>query len=239
MSKSAILLLIFILIISISKAQITISGKVGYGFYSMSELKTYQRVQLNEMTGIPAKIVESFPPYLNYKAFISFPRDSRKNWVRYYLGFETTGSRISLTDYSGKLTSDMVLNAYKVGVELQPFSKRLFNTFDLKGYVCVGETTTFLKLIDLLQVGEETITQNYVFCSLGMDIEPGLRAIYKFKRVGVGLSMGYLLDVNGTFFMKGSPKNKLGFSSSDLIQPLWAGFRTGIELSIDLNKKGH
>ena len=237
MKQLAILILFFILITSFVQAQVNISAKVGYGFYSMKDLKSFQEARLNEMTEIPAQIVDEFPPYINYKLFLSFPRDNDRTKLRYYLGFQTTGSRISLTDYSGKLTFDMIVNGYTAGVEFEPFSTVVLKVINIQGYICFGTTTTFLKLEDYLEIGEEKLEESYLFCSHGLDIEPGLKAGYKYKRLGFGLTLGYLQDINMTFYMKGSPKTKLGSSSFKTVHPNWAGLRTGIEISVDLFNK--
>lgn len=222
------------LTISVSLAQTTISGKIGYGFYSMGDLKKYQQVRLTSMTDVPVKIVDNFPPYINYKAFVSIPRHADRTKLRLYYGFQTTGSRISLTDYSGKLTFDMIVNGHMLGVEMEPVTTVLLNVINVRMLICVGTTTTFLKLKDQLSVGDQKVEDSYLFCSHGLDVEPGIRADYKYKRMSFGLSFGYLQDINLTFYKKGSPKTKLGYSSYDLVKPNWAGIRTGIEISVDL-----
>jgi hypothetical protein len=234
--KNCILNAIFFLLTSIAlQGQVVVSGKVGYGFYSMSELKSYQQARLDEMTEIPAQIVDDFPAFINFKAFILFPRTQDHYPLRWYYGFQTTGSRISLTDYSGKLTFDMTVNGHMLGMEVEPFSKVIFDIINFKGYICFGTTTSFLKMKDNIQVGTEKVEQSYLFCSHGLDIEPGLKMEYNYRRLGFGLSLGYLQDINMTFYMKGSPKTKLGYSSYSTIHPNWAGLRTGIEISFDLS----
>lgn len=234
--KIRILTGVFFLIASVSlQGQVVVSGKIGYGFYSMSELKSYQQARLKEMTEIPAQIVADFPAYANYKAFVLFPRSKDRYPLRLYYGFQTTGSRISLTDYSGKLTFDMTVNGHMLGMEVEPLSKVIFDVIYFKGYICFGATTSFLKMKDYIQVGTEKVEQSYLFCSHGLDIEPGLKMEYKYRRFGFGLSLGYLQDINMTFYMKGSPKAKLGYNSYNTIHPNWAGLRTGIEISFDLS----
>lgn len=236
--KYTFLGIFLVLTTSFLLAQTTISGKIGYGFYSMGDLKKYQQARFNAMTDVPVQIVDNFPPYINYKAFVSIPRHTDRTKLRLYYGFQTTGSRISLTDYSGKLTFDMIVNGHMLGAEMEPVTTVLLKVINVRMLICVGTTTTFLKLKDQLSVGDQKVEDSYLFCSHGLDVEPGISADYKYKRMSFGLSFGYLQDINLTFYKKGSPKTKLGFSNYNTVHPNWAGLRTGIEISVDLFDKG-
>jgi len=177
MKKYFLFSIICFLFINLVHAQVNISGRIGLGFYSMNSLKDYQDKRIEALIPIPAEIMTEFPPYINYKAFISFPGKDNRTRFRFYYGFQTTGSRISLADYSGNLTLDMVVNGHMLGAEYEAFSRQVLKVINLKGYLCLGATTTILKMDDHLEVGEEKQDASYVFYSHGIDIEPGLRAI--------------------------------------------------------------
>jgi len=234
MIKLLLTVFCIVTIIGTLPAQVNVSGRIGLGSYSMSGLKISQEKRIESLGEIPAKIVTNFPPYINYKAFISFPGSDNRTRFRFYYGFQTTGSRISLADYSGNLTMDMVVNGHMAGAEIEAFSTRVLKIIDIRGYLCLGATTTILKMKDHLEVGEEKQDESYTFYAHGVDLEPGLRATYKYKRLEFGLSVGYFQDVSGYFYIKGNRKVKLGYDSEHFIRPEWAGFRTGIEVSINL-----
>jgi hypothetical protein len=225
------------LFINLVQAQVNISGRIGLGFYFMSSLKDYQGKRIEALSPIPAKIVTEFPPYINYKAFISFPGSDNRTRFRFYYGFQTTGSRISLADYSGNLTLDMVVNGHMLGAEFEAFSTPVFKVIKLKGYLCFGTTTTILKMDDHLEVGNEKQDASYTFYSHGIDIEPGLRATYKYKKIEFGVSLGYLQDAVLYFYMKGNKQVKLGYDSEHFTYPGWSGIRTGLEISVNLSSK--
>jgi hypothetical protein len=225
------------LFINLVQAQVNISGRIGLGFYFMSSLKDYQGKRIEALSPIPAKIVTEFPPYINYKAFISFPGSDNRTRFRFYYGFQTTGSRISLADYSGNLTLDMVVNGHMLGAEFEAFSTPVFKVIKLKGYLCFGTTTTILKMDDHLEVGNEKQDASYTFYSHGIDIEPGLRATYKYKKIEFGVSLGYLQDAVLYFYMKGNKQVKLGYDSEHFTYPGWSGIRTGLEISVNLSGK--
>lgn len=234
--KRISLVVIFLVLLSLStQAQVTLSGRFGYGFYSMKELSVFQQAHLESLTGIPAHVVSDFPPYINYKAFLSFEQSRRLSKLRFYYGYQTTGSRVSLTDYSGKLTLDLIVNEHSVGVEFDAFSRQVSKTIEIKGYLCFGANTTILKTKDHLEVGDYKEDANYIFYSHGLEIEPGIRAIYKYNKFGIGLSLGYLQDVNLNFYLKGDRKSYLSSDGENFIQPNWAGLRTGVEFSVDIS----
>lgn len=237
MKKYFLLSLICFLFINLVQAQVDISGRVGVGFYSMYSLKEYQEKRIEALSPIPAKIVTEFPPYINYKAFISFPGTDNRTRFRFYYGFQTTGSRISLADYSGNLTLDMVVNGHMLGAEFEAFSTPVFKVINLKGYLCLGTTTTVLKMDDHLEVGTEKQDASNTFYSHSIDLEPGLRATYKYKKLEFGISLGYLQDAVLNFYMKGNKDVKLGYDSEHLTFPGWSGVRLGMEVSVDLFKK--
>ena len=237
MKRYLFLVIIFLSLTGIVKAQVNVSGRIGLGFYSMSSLKDYQEKRIEALSPIPAEIVTEFPPYINYKAFISFPGKDNQTRFRFYYGFQTTGSRISLADYSGSLTLDLVVNGHMIGAEYEAFSTPVFKVINLKGYLCFGTTTTVLKMDDHLVVGEENQGSSYTFYSHGIDIEPGLRATYKYKKLEFGVSLGYLQDAVLYFYLKGNKDVKLGYDSEHLTYPGWSGVRLGMEVSVNLFDK--
>lgn len=242
MTKIVLSALMTLVITSQLLAQVNLSGRIGYGYYSMSELKEYRDYRLSSLGEIPAKIVSDFPAYLNYRIFISFPRKQTEARVRFYYGFETTGSRISLTDYSGKLIMDLIVAGHIVGFEAKAFSTTIFNVVNLSGNIGFGAVTSVLEMNDYIQVGEEKVTQSYTFYAQGINVEAGLRAAYRYKKLSIGLSLGYLQDMSKDFHLEGNPKVFLGINNFNYIRPNWAGIRTGIEFSVDLfgksKKKG-
>ncbi len=235
MKRISLVLMSLLLVSMLTQAQVTLSGRIGYGFYSMKELSSFQEAHLESLSGIPAQVVSDFPPYINYKAFISFEQSRRLSKMRFYYGYQTTGSRVSLTDYSGKLTLDLIVDEHSAGVEFDAFSRLVSKMIEIKGYLCFGANTTILKTNDHLEVGDYREDANYIFHSHGLEIEPGLRAIYKYNKFGIGLSLGYLQDVNLNFYLKGDRKTYLSTDGENFINPQWAGLRTGVELSFDIS----
>jgi hypothetical protein len=131
----------------------------------------------------------------------------------------------------------MVINGHMLGAEYEVFSTHVLKMINLKGYFCLGATTTILKMKDHIQVGENIQDAAFTFYSHGIDIEPGLRATYKYKKLEFGVSLGYLQDAVLYFYLKGNKQVKLGYDSDHLVYPGWSGIRTGLEVSVNLSGK--
>jgi hypothetical protein len=235
--KIFISITLFISLVGSVIAQVNVSGRIGCGFYSMKSLEKYQMERMHRMSEIPAQLVTDFPPYINYKAFISFPRHGKPAKLRYYYGFQTTGSRISLTDYSGKLTFDQTVNGHMLGIEIGVFSTEITKFINLRGFFCFGATASILKMNDHLEIWEQEYNESFTFYSYGFDAEPGVLATYKYKKVTFGLSFGYLQDFATTFYLKGDKETKLIYNGDQFTHPDWAGLRTGLEVSFTLSGK--
>ena len=237
MRKSTISLLLFLFIFVSLKAQLNITGQIGIGFYSMKSLEQFQKERLNRMPEVPAQLVSDFPPYINYKALISFPRKGKTAKCRYYYGFQTTGSRISLTDYSGKLIFDQTVNGHMAGVEVGLFTKQISRVINLRGSISFGAIATILQMRDYLEMWEEKYDMGYTYYAYGGDVEPGVLATYNHGNLSIGLSLGYLQDISTTFRFKGYNKSKLNYNGDQRVYANWAGLRTGLELSYTLFTK--
>jgi|APDOM4702015023_1054809.scaffolds.fasta_scaffold02172_2 hypothetical protein len=231
--KATLLVLVFFLVLPfILVAQVSLAYQAGYGTYRMSSLSEYQKNVLKE-SNFPAEIVTSFPGYFNHKIVIGIPVKMAIN--KFYAGYLTTAGRISLTDYSGKWLFDQTLNAFQAGLQAD-HSFYKFKDFEIKGYINLGLTTTLMRLYQYLSVAEEKFDESYLFVGYGIDFQPGLELIYTRSKFSFGVFAGYEQGFSKAFFKKGSPKIKVGTSSDNLVNPDWAGLRTGFQVGYTLGK---
>ncbi len=214
------------------KAQISFSYRAGYGTYAMKRLGEYQEYMLQNC-GLPAKIVTQFPGYINHRLLIGFP--SRSKRLKVYLGYLSTGGRISLSDYSGKYRIDMELSGFQAGIHFDLPGEQ-FDHFDLQPYIDLGSTTTLLRIKQSLIIAEQEQSESLLFAGHGADIQPGLVMSYKCPRYSIGAFFAYEKHVAMAFYEKGSPGVKLGISSDNLAVPDWSGIRGGIELCYVLGR---
>lgn len=93
--------------------QYGISGSLGVGSYAMNSLKelnTSNQIIINGDKTITMHQLENFPMYstLTLNGFIEISNDSRFSGGIQYL---TTGSRLYVEDYSGKISFDIITSA--------------------------------------------------------------------------------------------------------------------------------
>lgn len=125
--RKFIKLLIILLFISVNiKAQFGISGNIGYGSYSMDNLKGLNRAyqnQINTYYNLKLDQLENFPMFWNF-SFATFYQDSSNLRISLVYTYLSTGSRLCYEDYSGKYILDNIISANILGIKI---SKRLIN----------------------------------------------------------------------------------------------------------------
>src|SRR5688500_12260694 len=96
-------LLIFILIIPCFSAiaQKSATLRMGYGTYTMNEMKSFQ-VDLQKQSEYPMRIIESFPAFVYYEGSLTFPLGNNFICAPNF-SYGSTGGRIHYGDYSGEL----------------------------------------------------------------------------------------------------------------------------------------
>jgi len=233
--KKLIIFSAFILLCWSLKAQISFGYRGGYGSYSMKSLSAFQEAACSSSI-FPAKVVTQFPGYFTHRLYLGKPNWSPLNGA--YVGYLTTAGRISISDFSGKYMFDMVLNGFQDGFHLDEIISQAAG-IDFRGYLEFGATTTFLQLREYLKVGDEEVEETYRFMGHGIDVQPGISAMYQLSNFRFGCYLGYELSIAAAFYEQGNPKTKLGTSSSNLAKPEWTGVRTGIEVTYIIGKKLH
>lgn len=233
MKKSLIISFLFIILATALQAQVSLNYRLGYGAYRMQSVSEFQEYVLKE-SGLPAQIVEQFPGYLNHRLYIGMP----EKWSHYkvYLGYITTGGRISLVDYSGKWNFDMLLNGFQAGFHVETPLKS-HQKIELIGYIDLGVTTTMLNIKEYLKLYDEESEQSQLFFGYGFDFQAGLELCYKLPVVDIGCYLGYEQDFSTPFYLDGNYEAQLGTSQDDLVHPGWAGLRTGISLMYTFGRK--
>lgn len=214
-------------------AQISLSYRLGYGTYRMQSVSEFQEYILSSGT-LPGQIVEQFPGYLNHRIYLGLP--ARLPRYKAYLGYLTTGGRISLVDYSGKWNFDMLLNGFQSGLHWESLVKTI-KKIELKGYLDFGATFTTVNIKEYMKVWDQDSQQSQLFFAYGIDGQGGFEASYKLPFIDIGCYLGYEQDFSIPFYVEGDNQANLGISQTNLTHPGWAGLRTGISLCYTFGKK--
>ena len=231
--KKNLFLISFFLILSYSiTAQVSLTLKAGYGTYYMGGVKEFQKAALSQ-SALPGKIVTKFPGYINYRLYMGLP--SKIDKFEFYLGYLTTGGRISLADYSGKWNYDMLLNGFQAGAHWsQPI--KTINKFQIDGFVDFGVICSMLNMTDYIRVYEESAQNSQLFFAYGLNVQPGFEAVYKMSHFDIGCYLGLEIDMSTNFYLNGDSDYILGIRENNYTRPSWTGIRTGIQVSYTLGK---
>jgi hypothetical protein len=197
----------------------------------MTDLKELNSVDLKSLP-FPARQTANFPSYWNYKSTLSY---SFKKFVTlgFAMSFESTGSRISLADYSGEYFFDTRIHAFSPGgvIEISNRSDKLRYSFCNE----VGFESTRLSLIESIRVGSQSTEDAYSFKSRNLYYEAYLKATYPVLFLRIGVFAGYLLDIKKEPFSGKSMNGKnIELSGGQLAAADWSGIRLGLSVSVNL-----
>ena len=208
----------------IEKNNVYISTSFGLGSYKMNGMRDLQQ-NLISFYGINALKNSDFPPFWLYSLSISRQYDS----TRFGLSFDqmSTGSRYSISDYSGKYISDLRCNAYKIGVFIEKdFSFKIKNIKNLGfGYRIesggLGSTILQQTEISINNMEDGTMLEYITLKNVSPFVEPTIFVNWEIiRKLFMQFSTGYLLDLPSSIKLGTLPETKIE----------WAGYRLKLGL---------
>jgi len=207
------------------QSNFVLEPSIGYGTFRMQGMKAFQR-NLIQQVPVGVHITDEFPAF-----YIFGLRGAKALKDNLHVGFilETgsTGGRASYADYSGQLNFDQLMHYYSGGIYVEKKvyqnafnffygleAHALLNTFALKSYV---------------QINNEEETDLEEFESIGGALKPYLGIAYAVKKLEFGTRLGYLIDINKPFHVKGQPEAVvIQDNSGKYLTPNWQGFRLNL-----------
>jgi len=237
--KKAILIYLFIILANHLEAQLfNFNYSVGYGVYSLGDLKKLQEEALDEITELPVKSVTTFPPYLYFTATAEY-NQYKDLYGGIDAGFYSTGALNHLADYSGEYSMKIKLNGWKAGAHLRQkiYSNREKDyDFGIFAQAGSGIIRSHAEITESLVVSNNVL-QNYsiTVVSLHPYIEPSLIASYRiFKMFSVSLSAGYQYDFESILHLKGDKESSLVHPDLTPVYVNWSGLRISVGLNYKL-----
>lgn len=214
----------------------------GLGFYSM-----YSISQMNKMTReslpISVKQISDFPPYWNFYTGINIINPATSRGYGLYYSFESTGSRMSLADYSGEYYNNFTANAHSFGFSViySPMKQFVLPIF---AEIIGGYKLTTLSNKEYWRIGTQDTVYTAEFNAGSFFIEPCLNIVYSYKFMEFGFKAGYQLDLGGEYkivSINSDTKN----SGTPIANPAnpnralnteWSGLRLNLLFMLNLNK---
>jgi hypothetical protein len=232
---------LIICITQTGQAEIKLALNPGMGIYSMTYLSNFNSFIRSTLPFQP-KQLSDFPPYWNFSGGMQFfPENSKDGYAAYY-SFESTGSKMSLADYSGEYMNQFIVNANSFSVEYISSQKPLF-TLPTFLHFQIGYKITDLKSSERYKIGNIDTTNTMTAQANSIFLEPAVSCVYPIKFIEIGLKLGYQLDFGGEYSIqkyndsdnyKGAPLVEPGINR--VITTQWTGLRVSLNLNINLTK---
>lgn len=220
-------------------AQYTFFGfREGLGFYSMKSLDHLQELRC-KASGLPLETTESYPASLNYHFEVGeYLPSFISKWAICY-GYNSTGARSTVSDYSGRYDLDAIITSHQLGLTLEHVITTAKN-WGFGTYIEAGSVYTRLKTLDFFNLTfpvSKTYKTAYDFIAFGGYGELGLFLHYKYRFLMARLNLGYLFDIMAGLHLQDNRDMQLYLGTKKL-RPQWDGLRIGLQLNILLRTPG-
>ena len=227
--KKQIVLLLLSTISFISYSQ---NGEIfielNYNTFSHSSLKSFQQEFIEDITEVPIEVNDNFP------SNIGFTLGYKLNQINtsLFFSYNSTGGKISYSDYSGVIRITQPLNAYTFGGEYQIKLSKTKNNFSLglRGFSMLSN----LRLENYTQISDNITNENIKFQSINLGV--GGRLIYEYPMSFfiIKASLGFDMTFGGTLKFKENNDFYLENNNGDKVKTNWSGLRTGLGIEIPI-----
>jgi hypothetical protein len=216
---------------TISAQKISLRFETSYCMYSMNSLKAWQEDYIKAI-GLPAKGVDDFPSYYGYG--LSLAGQMNRNEYGIFFGYNSTGGRIDLQDYSGSFRSDQLLNCLTYGVFYQ-YQINRSNTWRLYTSLHLSTVLSTMEINNSLEVGEIFYNSTVKMYARSYGFRPGLNLRRELGAFSVYTAACYELQSEGNIYLN---ENNSQFSESDgtKVYTQWGGLRLSVGVGISLGK---
>jgi len=216
-----VVLLTIAVFLKLQAQQLEMMFSAGMASYTMRDLK---KLNSEIQTGIPfeTKLTSNFPMTFQIGGHFAV-RLARSYKLGVLYSYNTTGSRIASSDYSGSYRFDNVLSGHTIGI-LNGFLLYDHKAFHVDIQANFGLVASILKMNEDLQLADTAISASMHYSAIGFFFEPLIEATYQWKYLNSGIFFGYFFNPGGKITTKTGEKSNSTIS--------WSGFRFGIEIGI-------
>jgi hypothetical protein len=225
--KYTLLITLFFFLQNVSLSQdVKLGFQSGIGKYDMEGLK---KLNSDVAFNLPfnVKTIDNYPNYFFYKPKVELSYNVLSFGC--ILAYYSTGSRLSVKDYSGEYLFDSKIKAWAPGIYLNLRLSPEGKSYLISLYSEIGKMYTTLILKEYFKFDNiEEINTKEFFTSTNYFFEPGIKCSYRYKSLGVELSVGNFIQFGSGIFE--STDGVFIINSGKELQPEWDGFRVGLTL---------
>lgn len=236
MRTALLLLLLLFASNKLLSQEIVFEYNQGLGSYSMAGLKSLNETVKGSLP-FNTEIVNDFPMYWYFRPGISYRIKLFEIGCIYQ--YQSTGSRISVKDYSGNYHFDTQVSSHAPGIKLG-YIILDNDLLRLKIYALGGIILSKLKLDEYLEVNEEAlINEEFSFKGQNYYIEPGVAISHPFRFIELAINMGYNLQFGDQAFYFQDIKDATlrNTKTGRPIKPGWTGIRIGLSVIYSIKTK--
>ena len=226
-------ILIMMLLIPVEAIpQVSVGVFGGLGTYRMAKLKEINEVQT--MT-VPIEIreIDNFDPRLYIGASVNV-KLTEVILLGMNYGFNSTGSRIGLKDYSGYYAYDQIVNGHLFGLEPEVIVW-MHRYLTISVSVMSGVIFTSLEMREAMSIGTVKEEDSELFAAVSVPVYPAVkfsRTLY--KKLSAQVSAGYSFDTGGKVHLEGDEDAVIKINNTT-VRTGWSGFRITAGLRFDFN----
>ncbi len=214
------------------KAQLKLDYHASYATYSMSDMTDllYTIKISDPFNQLGMRIVEDFPAYIAHSVNIGYRLFNHEFGIK--SGFYSTGGKLSVGDYSGKINTTLTTNGFREGV----YYRNYFYTFEKedsrgnqKDRLSIWGEMSPAVIISTLKI--RTVVSNVELQETLKEYNENVYSLlfqlgssyYVNRKISLDLSVGYDLSFGGEFGeLRGSPRAD------------WSGLRLSCGLGLTL-----
>lgn len=234
MKNAGSLFFILLLSIVVNAQQLGFEVHTGYGTYQMHNLRKFNNYVKEELSFTSA-IKPNFPGYLYYMGSVYYKGETTQFGVN--LGYYSTGSRVSSSDYSGEYRFDNLINAWKPGIIMR-FEVENFDDAILFASFGTGMIFSQLNFSEYFKVYEDILI-NYQqdFSSLNYFLEPGLHIAIPIRQLIIAIQTKYMFQLGNKNFKGSDNIEIINPETGKSLRPDWDGLRFDISLGYAIRLK--
>ena len=199
-----------------------------YNTFSHSSLSTFQNEFIQDIPEVPVTVNDDFPSNIGFTIGYNLNHIN----LSLFLSHNSTGGKISYSDFSGVIRIIESLKAYTWGAEYQIKLSKKTNGFKLgvRGFSMISN----FDLKNHTQILDNITNENIKFQSLNLGV--GGRLIYKHSLSFfiIKASLGFDITFGGSLRLKENKDLYLENNNGDNVKTNWSGLRTGLGIEIPI-----
>lgn len=223
-----VFIMFFICLEAMAQSNISAVVEVNYNTYSHDNLSDFQQELSDDIDEVNLRVNDDFGANVGYTVGVKVEDLD----TQFFFSYNSTGGKLSYSDYSGIIRITQLLKAYTVGGEYQfPLTKKESkDQFYLGGRGMINYSALDLKSYSKIEESESSESIDFNSVELGV----GIRFIYELpiSVVRLRLNAGYDLLFGGDFWFSEDREYTLENNKGEGVKTGWSGFRTGIGVMV-------